>query len=90
VVRGLLSLDSPLGPPTGDTVTANTVEALRTAVNSGASGETILVADGTYDPNGIFLRFDVPGVTLRSASGDREAVVLDGNYVTTEIVNIAA
>jgi hypothetical protein len=32
----------------------------------------------------------VPGVTLRSASGDRESVILDGNYLTTEIIQIVA
>ena len=29
-------------------------------------------------------------MTLRSASGNREAVVLDGNYITTEIIQIVA
>lgn len=80
----------PLPRPTGDTVTVDTVESLRSAVDGAVPGQTILVADGTYDLDGITLRFDVPDVTLRSASGDREAVVLDGNYVTTEIANIVA
>lgn len=80
----------PLGPPSGDVVEVSTVSELETAVNSGTSGTTILVADGTYNLDGVYLRFDVPNVTLRSASGDREAVVLDGNYVTTEIVQIVA
>lgn len=80
----------PLPPPTGDTIAVDTVEALRTAVGAAVSGQTILVADGTYDLDGVTLRFDVPGLTLRSASGDRRAVVLDGNYVTTEIVQIVA
>jgi hypothetical protein len=60
------------------------------AVNTAPSGTTILVADGTYHLDGTYLRFATPGVTLRSASGDREAVVLDGDYVTTEIVQIVA
>ncbi len=29
-------------------------------------------------------------MTLRSASGNREAVVLDGNYITAEIIQIVA
>ena len=33
---------------------------------------------------------DTPGVSLRSASGNRDAVVLDGDYVTTEIIQVAA
>ena len=80
----------PLPPPTGDTVTVDTVESLQSAVNGAVPGQTILVADGIYDLDGAYLRFDVPGVTLRSVSGDRRAVVLDGNYATTEIVQIVA
>ena len=81
---------APLPPPTGPTVTVSTVTELQNAVNSAASGDTILVADGTYDLNGVYLWFDVPNVTLRSVSGNRESVILDGNYVTTEIVQIVA
>jgi hypothetical protein len=80
----------PLPPPTGDTVTVDTVESLQGAVNGAVPDQTILVADGIYDLDGAYLRFDVPGVTLRSISGDRQSVVLDGNYVTTEIVQIVA
>jgi hypothetical protein len=53
-------------------------------------GDTILVADGVYHLNGAYLQFDVPDVTLRSASGNRGAVILDGNYLTTEIIQIVA
>jgi hypothetical protein len=63
---------------------------LESAVNTATSGTTILVANGTYNLNGVYLRFDVSDVTLRSASGNREAVILDGNYMTTEIVQIVA
>jgi len=80
----------PLPPPSGNVVDVSTVTQLEAAVNSAAPGTTILIADGTYNLNGVYLRFDVPGVTLRSASGDREAVVLNGNYVTTEIVQVVA
>jgi hypothetical protein len=81
---------TPLPPPTGPTVTVSSVTELQNAVNSAAPGDTILVADGVYDLNGVYLRFDVPNVTLRSVSGNRESVILDGNYVTTEIVQIVA
>ena len=80
----------PLGPPAGNTVTVDTVTELQNAVNGAASGDTILVTDGVYNLDGVYLRFDVPDVTLRSASGNRENVVLDGNYVTTEIIQIVA
>ena len=80
----------PLAPPTGNVVNVSTVVELQNAVNSAAAGTTILVADGTYNLNGVYLRFDTPNVTLRSASGNRDAVILDGDYVTTEIVQIVA
>jgi hypothetical protein len=80
----------PLPPPPGAVVTASSVAELVSAVNNAEPGTTILVADGYYALDGSYLRIDTPGVTLRSASGDREAVVLDGNYHTTEIVQIVA
>ncbi|OQY26946.1 MAG: hypothetical protein B6I38_10700, partial [Anaerolineaceae bacterium 4572_5.1] len=70
--------------------TVSTVIELQNAVNGAASGDTILVADGSYNLDGVYLRFDVPNVTLRSASGNRENVILDGNYITTEIIQIVA
>ncbi|MDY7042386.1 MAG: hypothetical protein SVX38_16140, partial [Chloroflexota bacterium] len=80
----------PLSPPTGNVVNVSSVIELQNAVNTATPGDTILVADGIYNLNGVYLRFDVPDVTLRSASGNREQVVLDGNYVTTEIAQIVA
>ena len=80
----------PLPPATGNVVNVSTVTQLENAVNGATSGTTILVANGTYDLDGVYLRFDVPDVTLRSASGNRQAVVLDGNYDTTEIIQIVA
>ena len=74
----------------GDTIVVETVGELLDAVDTAGPGTTILVADGTYELDGAWLRLDTPGVMLRSLSGDREAVVLDGNYLTTEIVQIAA
>jgi hypothetical protein len=80
----------PLPPPTGLIIDVSTVNQLQTAVNTALPGTTIRVADGTYHLNGVYLRFETPNVTLRSASGDREAVVLDGDYITTEIIQIVA
>jgi hypothetical protein len=77
-------------PLEGHIVNVSTAIELRDAVNGASSGDTILIADGTYALDGIYLRVDVPGVTLRSASGNREAVILDGNYVTTEIIQVVA
>lgn len=80
----------PLPPPTGHIVTVSTVAELVDAVNNARSGDTILLQDGTYNLDGLHLRFDTPNVTLRSASGNREAVIIDGNGSTTEIVQIVA
>jgi hypothetical protein len=80
----------PLPPPAGNVIHVSTVAGLESAVNNAASGDTILVADGYYNLDGVYLLFDTPGVTLRSASGDRQAAVLDGNYLTTEITQIVA
>ena len=81
---------APLPAPSGPIVTVHTVGELETAVNTATANTTILIADGIYNLNGVYLRIDVPNVTLRSASGNREAVVLDGNYITTEIIQVVA
>ena len=50
--------------------------------------------DGFYEMGGgdsnSRLVFNTPGVTLRSVSGNREAVVLDGAYATDELISIRA
>lgn len=81
-----------LPAPAGATVTVGSVEQLYNAVNTAASGTTILIMDGTYNlgSSGRYLWIDTPGLTLRSASGDREAVVLDDDYSGSEIVTVAA
>ncbi len=81
-----------LPPPSGNIVNVSTEAALWNAVNSNPTNTTILLADGTYHlgQNGHYLWLDMPNVTVRSASGNREAVILDDNYSATEIVTIAA
>jgi hypothetical protein len=79
-----------LPPAGGPTIQVDDVGELVTAVNSAAPGTTILIEDGIYLLNGAYLLLDTPGVSLRGESGDREAVVLDGNYQTTEILQIVA
>ncbi|MEA2115086.1 MAG: right-handed parallel beta-helix repeat-containing protein [Thermodesulfobacteriota bacterium] len=70
----------------------NTVAELVSAVNNTSSGgdRTILIADGTYLLDGVYLRLAVNDITVRSLSGDREAVFLDGEYRTTEIFQVVA
>ncbi len=90
----LAQADEPLCPalpaPSGNIINVSNVTQLVNAVNGASPGDTILIADGNYDLNGAYLRMDTPQVTLRSASGNRSSVVLDGNYVTTEIIQIVA
>lgn len=67
----------PLPPPEGQVIEVETVEEFFEAVEDVEPGGTILLADGHYAmPRYIEIRTD--DVTLRSASGDRDAVVLDG------------
>ena len=80
-------------PPAGNTLVHVSTEAeLWTAVNAAQPHTTILLADGTYNlgAEGRYLWIDTPHVTLRSASGDREAVILDDNYGRTQLISILA
>ena len=62
---------------------------LRSTVSAAKAGDIILFADGTYNLNGDNLWID-KALTIRSESGDREKVILDGGYVTAETIQIAA
>ena len=66
-----------LPPPAGAVLRVATVDEFFRAADAIQSGGTILLADGHYMmPRYFELRTD--GVTLRSASGDRNRVILDG------------
>lgn len=86
----------PLPPPTGPTIVVSPSEAasLRGIVAGAASGTTVLLEDGVWpmDQGDATSRlvFATPGVTLRSVSGNRDAVVLDGGYDTDELISIYA
>jgi hypothetical protein len=54
------------------------------------AGSTIRLSPGTYDLDGRALVFNHPGVTLRSTSGNRTDVVVDGSYQARELASIAA
>lgn len=70
---------APLPPPVGPVVDVATEAALQSAVQGLTSGTTIRVADGVYDlTNTLRVRNGVADVTIRGASGDRDAVVLRG------------
>jgi hypothetical protein len=71
----------PLEPP-GDgeaVVPVSSVAGLRSALAGAVPGTTLLLADGTYDlAGGLDLNVNVPGITIRSASGERDGVVIEG------------
>lgn len=73
-------------------IVVSTVSELVDAVNNTQNGgdRTILIADGNYLLNGSYLRVAVDNVTVRSQSGVRESVILDGNYQTTEIFQVVS
>jgi hypothetical protein len=87
----------PLSPPSGKVVRVDPTHAdrLPSIVAGAARGTTILLEDGVYtmtsgDEAGRRLIFRRRGVTLRSASNNADAVVLDGDYITNEIVAVHA
>ncbi len=83
---------SPLPGSTGSTVMVSPSESsqLKSIVASATEGTTILLQDGIYNLNGDALWFNTSNVALRSNSGNPEAVVLNGDYTTTEVITIAA
>jgi hypothetical protein len=76
-------------------VTAAEADALPGIVRDAAAGTTIVLDDGTYrmtggDEASRRIQIIAEGVTLRGRSGDREAVIIDGEYLTQEIVTVSA
>ncbi len=71
-------------------VTVSTVTGLETAVTNanGGGDKQITIAAGTYYLNGVYLRLTADNITISGASGKREDVVLDGDYITTEIFQV--
>jgi hypothetical protein len=82
----------PLPAPSGPTIEVHNEQELWNTANTAAPGTTILIADGTYHlaQNGYYIWLNTPNVTLRSKSGNREAVILDDAYTGSETITIAA
>jgi len=86
----------PFGPSEGNVIdvdpsmSASLPEMVRNAV----AGTTFRLADGTYTMTGDEaarrLQIRALGITLRSASGDAAAVIIDGEYTTQEILGVHA
>ncbi|HWB75786.1 MAG TPA: hypothetical protein VG755_12550 [Nannocystaceae bacterium] len=81
----------PLPPPEGDVIEVGPGDDLPAAIANAASGTTLMLADGTYDVSGAsYIVFAQPGVTLRSQSGNPEAVVIDGGYTIGSVFEVTA
>ncbi len=87
---------APLPAPTGNIIEVYPTDAdtLRQTVLDAPSGTTILLHDGDYymdgGDNSHRLSFYTDNVTLRSYSGNRDAVTIWADYVTTESISISA
>ncbi len=71
----------PLPAPSGTVIDVTPLQVgnLQSILDSAQPGATVQLADGVYAlPQTLVMR--VPGVTLRSRSGNRLGVVLDGQY----------
>jgi len=92
VVLASGSCCEPLPPPTGNIIEVypEQVRELDTIVAGATAGDTILLRDGVYELHGDYLWIDTPGLTIRSKSGNRDAVIIDGGYETTEIIHVRA
>jgi hypothetical protein len=75
---------------TGKIVDITDPGSLVSSVYDAAAGTTFLLADGTYPLGGKILQVRADSITLRSKSGKREAVILDGEWNATsgEVVAI--
>jgi len=90
--QGCGPLPAPLEPTIQ--VAPSQASGLRGIVLAAEAGTTILLENGTYDLSGgddsSRLSFYNANVTLRSLSGNRDGVTLDGAYGTNEIIAISA
>ena len=65
-------------PEGARSVDVSTVDGLRRAVTDAKDGDVILVADGTYELDGLLGFYGKRNVMLRGASGDPTKVILKG------------
>jgi hypothetical protein len=73
----------PLAPPSGAIVNVSTEAGLQAAISGLASNTTLLIADGTYSlTQTLNIAAGVQNVSIRGASGNRDAVILSGGGMT--------
>ncbi len=79
----------PLVAAAGEVIRVSGVEELSRALQIAKPNSTVLLADGRYSVTRT-LQIRTSGVTLRSASGKRDRVVLDGGGTLGEGIRITA
>jgi hypothetical protein len=77
----------PLPPPEGPSIIVSTESDLRDRASDAASGTTILIEPGVYNL-GDSIHIVNDGLTLRSSTGNRADVVLDGGGMLTGHTNV--
>lgn len=77
-------------PSMSRAVTVSSVAGLESAVANanGGGDKNIIIAANTYHLNGVYLRVTGNGISIAGATGKKEDVILDGDYVTTEIFQV--
>jgi len=71
-------------------VIVSSVKELESAVRLAQPNAVILISDGVYSLNGSMFVIATEGLTIRSASADRSAVVLDGVDKSPSVFEISA
>ncbi len=72
----------PLPPPSGTVINVSTVSQLQSAVANLKSGQTIMVAPGTYKLTGtLYVPQNLTNIAIRGASGKAADVVIQGDAV---------
>jgi len=81
---------APLPPPVGKEVRVGTVTQLYQSLKDALPSTTITLSDGIYLLDGRSLVINVPGLVIRSSSGNRDGVIIDGGYKANELIQIYA
>jgi hypothetical protein len=82
---------APLPAPPSDAIALTPADDLAAAIASAPAGATLVLADGSYDVSAAsYIVLATDGVTIRSQSGDPEAVIIDGGYGIGEVFSVVA
>jgi hypothetical protein len=74
-------------PPPSSSVNVSNVSGLQSAIAGLTSNVTILLADGTYNlTDTLYLPQNISNVTIKGASGNRDAVIIKGPGMTNSAI----